>query len=103
MKNLFLLIALAGIITSCNNMNKTENKSAASEARLQRFYDEVINSHNPNVVDSFCTADFTDHNPSPGHTGKGLDDLKAQFREFFTGMPDVHMSVNMMAAHGDTV
>jgi steroid delta-isomerase-like uncharacterized protein len=80
-------------------MKKTdENKALA-----QRFYNEVMNSHNLAGVKSFCTTDFIDHNPSPGHTGKGLDDLTAQLNEMITALPDFHVTTDLMIADGDTV
>jgi steroid delta-isomerase-like uncharacterized protein len=103
MKKIFLLFALAGIISSCMNNNSSNNKAAANKAGMQRFYDEVINAHNPAMIDSFCTADFIDNNPEKGHSGKGLDDAKASFKEWFTSMPDVHVSADFMVAEGDTV
>ena len=90
-------------MTSCMNNNSGNDKTTATKAKVQRFYDEVINAHNPAMVDSFCTADFTNHNASPGHAGKGAEDLKAEFKDFFTMFPDVHMNVNGMATSGDTV
>ena len=86
MKNLFLLFAIAGMLTSCmNNKTTVDNKAAMNMAKTQRFYDEVINAHNPAMVDSFCSADFTDHNPDPGKTGKGAEELKSSFKDFFAG------------------
>ena len=103
MKKLFLLSALAGIMTSCMNNNAVDNKAAMNKAKTQRFYDEVINAHNPAMIDSFCSADFTDHNPDPGFSGKGIEDLRANFKAFFIGYPDIHITTNMMVANGDTV
>jgi predicted ester cyclase len=103
MKKILLLFAVAAALVSCMPNNGSNKKEADNKARFQRFYDEVINAHNPNAVDSFCTADFTDHQPSPGHSGKGLDDLKGQFRDFFAAFPDIHMKPEMMVADGDTV
>ncbi len=105
MKKILLLFAIAGIISSCMGPagNDSAKKIADNKARVQNFYDKVINAHNPDMVDSFCTAEFVDHQPSPGHSGKGLDDLKGQFREFFAMFPDVHMTPNMMVGEGDTV
>jgi predicted ester cyclase len=105
MKKIFLLFAGATVIVSCGTPagNSMSKKEADNKARLQRFYDEVINAHNPNMVDSFCTPEFVNHQPSPGHTGKGIDDLKADFGEFFAAFPDIHMTTNMMVANGDTV
>jgi steroid delta-isomerase-like uncharacterized protein len=80
-------------------MKKTdENKTLA-----QRFYNEVMNSHNLADVKSFVTTDFLDHNPSPGHSGKGLDDLTVQLNEMLTALPDFHMTVDLIVAEEDTV
>ena len=78
--------------------NSDENKALA-----QRFYNEVMNSHNVAIAKSFITTDFTDHNPSPGHTGKGLDDLTAQLNEMITAIPDLHITTDLMLAEEDKV
>jgi steroid delta-isomerase-like uncharacterized protein len=75
-----------------------ENKALA-----RRVYDEVFNSHNPSGIKSFVTTDFIDHNPSPGHTGKGLDDLTAQLKEFLTAIPDLRVTVDLLVAEEDKV
>lgn len=79
---------------------KTTDKN---KALTQRFYDEVMNAHNSGKIKSFCTDDFTDHNPSPGHTGKGLDDLTAQLQEMLTAFPDLHIKTDFMVAEEDRV
>jgi steroid delta-isomerase-like uncharacterized protein len=81
----------------------TMKKMDENKALAQRFYNEVINSHNVASIKSFVTTDFIDHNPSPGHTGKGLDDLVAQFNELFTALPDCHVTLDLMVAEEDTV
>jgi len=73
-----------------------ENKALA-----RRFYNEVLNSHNLAGLKSFVTTDFIDHNPSPGHTGKGLDDLTAQLNEFLTAFPDLRVTTDLMVAEDD--
>jgi steroid delta-isomerase-like uncharacterized protein len=75
-----------------------ENKALA-----QRFYNEVMNSHNLAGVKSFVTTDFLDHNPSPGHTGKGIDDLTAQLNEMIIALPDFHVTADLIVAEEDTV
>jgi steroid delta-isomerase-like uncharacterized protein len=99
----FLMLAV--LIYSCNNStsNSMSDQSAANKAKTQQFYDEVINAHNTAMIDSFCTADFVDHNPDQGHSGKGIDDLKAQFTQMFTAFPDAKMNVDFIVAKGDTV
>jgi steroid delta-isomerase-like uncharacterized protein len=70
---------------------------------VRRFYNEVLNSHNPAKLESFVTTDFIDHNPSPGHTGKGLDDLTAQLNEILTALPDLRVTTDFMVAEEDKV
>ncbi len=78
-------------------------KTDENKALTKRFYEEVMNAHNLANVKSYCTNDFIDHNPSPGHTGKGLDDLTAQLNEMLTALPDLHVSADFMVAEEDTV
>jgi predicted ester cyclase len=104
MKQIFLLIAVAAFAVSCGNMNAGNSKKEADNmAKLQRFYDEVINTHNPAAADSFCTAGFVDHDPGPGASGKGIEELKNEFKNWFGMMPDIHIKPNFMVAKGDTV
>ena len=96
---------LAVVIYSCNDSASTTmpDNAAANKARMQQFYDEVINAHNVAMIDSFCTADFLDHNPDQGFSGKGVDDLKAQFTQMFAAFPDAKVETDFMVAKGDTV
>jgi len=104
MKNFACLLFVAAIIYSCNTASTMGGADAsANKARVQSFYDQVINAHSTAAIDSFCSADFVDHNPDPGRSGKGSDDLKASFKDFFTGYPDIHVKTNFMIAEGDTV
>jgi len=104
MKNFIYIFMIAEILTSCSSTNNNDNlKAEANKARIMRFYEEVLNAHNPSMVDSFCVSDFIDHNPDQGHTGKGLDDLKAGLNDFFTAFPDFKIKSNFMIASGDSV
>jgi steroid delta-isomerase-like uncharacterized protein len=105
MKKILFLLVLAAIIFSCNDAanDSMSDQAASNKAKAQRFYDEVINGHNPALIDTFCTKDFTDHNPSQGHSGKGSDDLRAAFTEMFAAFPDVKLTPDFIIAKGDTV
>jgi steroid delta-isomerase-like uncharacterized protein len=105
MKNLIYILVIAVCFASCNNMadQTAKNNESANKERMKQFYEQVVNAHNADMVDSFCTADFIDHNPDMGRTGKGIDDLKASFKDFFAGFPDVHMTPDFMVAEGDKV
>jgi steroid delta-isomerase-like uncharacterized protein len=74
-----------------------------NKAMIKRFYEEVMNSHDVTTINSFCAADFTDHNPNPGYSGKGLDDLVAQLNEMFVAFPDLHAKSDFMVAEEDMV
>jgi steroid delta-isomerase-like uncharacterized protein len=76
----------------------SENKTLT-----QRFYQDVVNAHNLEKIHSFCAFDFTDHNPPPGHTGKGLDDFTAQLKVLLTAMPDLQITPRFMVAEEDKV
>jgi steroid delta-isomerase-like uncharacterized protein len=106
MKNLAFFLFCTWLLASCGDMSKgtaAHDKSANNKQRMQQFYDQVINAHNVNAIDSFCTADFVDHNPDEGFTGKGVADLKASFKAFFTAFPDIHITTHFMVAEGDTI
>ncbi len=104
MKNFACLFFIAVILLSCNQPATTAGSNTdANKATVQNFYDQMINAHNTAMIDSFCSADFVDHNPDPGRTGKGIDDMKASFKDFFTAYPDVHVKTDFMVAEGDTV
>lgn len=104
MKNLLLLIAIAGLTASCGSKNpgSMRNRNAANRETMQRFYDEVMNAHNPAMIDSFCTADFIDHQADPRYPA-GMEGLRAAFTDFFAAYPDLHVKTNFVVAKGDTV
>jgi steroid delta-isomerase-like uncharacterized protein len=104
MKKLIYLIGLAIIVASCTKpMHNGNMKGEANKDRVQKFYEQVMNAHNPAMVDSFCVEDFIDHTPDQGFSGKGIADLKSQLSNFFTGFPDVKFTPNFLTAEGDTV
>ncbi|UEG49217.1 ester cyclase [Ferruginibacter lapsinanis] len=106
MKKIIVFLLVAAGIYSCKNSpagSDMAGTEAHNKMRMQQFYDQVFNAHAPAMIDSFCVSDFVDHNPDPGHSGKGTDDLKAQFTDMMTGIPDVKVTTKFMVAEGDTV
>ena len=79
------------------------NKPDENKALTQRFYNEVMNGHNVSKISTFCSPEFKDHNPSPGHSGKGMDDLISMFNDMFAAFPDLHVTVDLMIAEDDKV
>ena len=93
-----LLIFVVGVSVSlADNHKLAENKAMTS-----RFYEKVLNKHNPNAMEEFVATNFVDHNPNPGQ-GPGLEGLKQQFVMFFTAFPDMHITVEDQIAEGDKV
>ena len=103
MKNLIYILVIAVGFASCNMADQANTKDTKAKERVAQFYEQVVNAHNVDMIDSFCTADFVDHNPDMNHSGKGIDDLKATFKEFFAAFPDIKMTPDFMVAEGDKV
>jgi PBP1b-binding outer membrane lipoprotein LpoB len=66
MKQVIFLFVLAVTFAGCmSHENKTDDQIAKNKASMQAFTDEVINKHNPAMVDSMCSADFVSHSVDP--------------------------------------
>jgi predicted ester cyclase len=108
MKNLIYLLIATLPLYSCmqkenNDAEKNGNNSlqVKNEQRMRDFYQQVINAHNPALIDSFCTADFVEHNPFPGQA-PNIDGLKKGFSDYMAGFPDLNATVEMIKGWGDT-
>ena len=96
MKHIFFFIAIMGIISSCGNMGKNDNnagsntdgrqRTAKTKQGIQSFYDKVINGHNVAMVDSFCSADFKEHQIYNPKNPSTRDGMKAELTEWFAGL-----------------
>ncbi len=93
---------MAGTATDSTQMAAT-NMMDSNKAATKAFYDNVMNAHDTAACDKYCSADFVDHNPAPGHSGKGMADLKAQLGNLFAAFPDVHFAVDKISADNDLV
>jgi len=102
MKKLFYCALIAGVFSSCMSGNSTDERARHSKERLQQFYDQVVNAHNADLVDSFFTADFVDHQMDPA-PALGMEGMKSSMKEFFAAYPDAHVKAEFMIAEGDTV
>jgi steroid delta-isomerase-like uncharacterized protein len=76
--------------------NETRNR-----ALVLHFYNDLVNGHNANLVDSFFTASFIDHDESSDPITS--DSLKKGFEMFFAAFPDVRLEPHFLLADGDTV
>jgi steroid delta-isomerase-like uncharacterized protein len=71
-----------------------ENKAA-----VRRFYDEVINGRNLDVIDELQTPDGMDHT----FGSQGVDASKQFFAMLHSAFPDLHVEVHDLIAEGDLV
>lgn len=77
-------------------MSVEENK-----ALVREYFEEIDRTGDESVLERYVSADFVDHNPSPGCT-PDLDGLKAAFRMFRSGSPGTHR-IDDIIAEGDKV
>jgi steroid delta-isomerase-like uncharacterized protein len=75
---------------------------AANKAVYARMVEEVVNKGNFNVVDELFHPDYVDH-AAPPNTPPGLDGVKAIFKMFRTGFPDVKFTIDQMVGEGNYV
>ena len=110
MKRFACLLILIMPFVACtqkenNESEKAEDKGKKTEAyneqRMREFYDQVMNAHNPAMMDSFCTADYTEHSPFPGQPST-IEGTKKGFTDWVTAFPDMKATVQMVKAWGDT-
>src|SRR4029077_12165861 len=119
MKNIIQIVLVVMLITSCNSKGeKPDNKSVSATSEkpvetvnpvlaknriiAQKFYDDVVNSHNAAMLDSYATLDYVEHQYDTHFKGD-LKGTKKAFLEYFTSFPDMHVKVNFMMAEGDLV
>jgi steroid delta-isomerase-like uncharacterized protein len=75
--------------------------SETNKAALRRFYEEVFNQGDLDVLDELTTADFLDHDPgNPTHDRDGVKRVAAAIRAAF---PDVHFTADDVLADGEKV
>jgi steroid delta-isomerase-like uncharacterized protein len=78
-------------------MSPAENKTI-----YRRFYDELLNKGNLDIVDELVDPNVVTHSPMPGQQpgAEGLKQAMASFREAF---PDLNAKAEDMIAEGDKV
>jgi steroid delta-isomerase-like uncharacterized protein len=83
-------------------MNDGKRASDANKELLQRFYDDVINGRNLDLIDELLSDDFVEHEEFPG-IPPTRDGVKQAFAMFYAAFPDIHFRVDDIVAEGDVV
>jgi len=83
-------------------MTDRKRASDTNKALLQRFYDEVVNGRNLDLIDELLADDFVEHEKFPG-IPPTRDGVKQTFAMFYSAFPDIHFRVDDMVAEGAVV
>ena len=74
-----------------------------NKAVLQRFWEEVWDKGELDVVDEIFHEKFVDHGLAPGLTKQGPEGAKEAVMQFRNGIPDLYLKWHDMVAEGDKV
>lgn len=77
-------------------------QAAQNKALARRFYREIFNNGNVDLVDELVAADFIEHEKMPG-LQDGREGLKQFVRAFRSAFPDVQFIEEELIAEGDKV
>ena len=70
------------------------------EHQLADLYVEMINTHNPDLEDRFLAEDYINHED---FVADGREGNRQFWTAFFTGLPDVHVTMEDLVVSGDRV
>jgi steroid delta-isomerase-like uncharacterized protein len=92
----------SGELNPDENATEQNLDAVSSTAIVQRFFLEVWNRGNLNVVDELLAPDFVDHNPAPGTPGDP-NAYKATVNIFRSAFPDFTFTTDQILSEGDRV
>jgi steroid delta-isomerase-like uncharacterized protein len=78
-------------------MSLQDNKETA-----RRYYEEVLNQRNVDLLDELAVEDYVEHDPFPG-MGNGRDQLKARVQGLFAAFTPLQFTIQDVIAEGDKV
>jgi steroid delta-isomerase-like uncharacterized protein len=81
----------------------TPTPSQAAESLARRYFNEVWNQGNVDVLDELLAPDYVNHTPSIGTPPRGPDGLKPIVLAMRRAFPDLHFSIEDVVAAGDAV
>jgi predicted ester cyclase len=70
-----------------------------NKAAVRRFYEELINGRNVEIIDELLTADSVDHT----FGSQGVDASKQFFGMLFEAFPDLSVEIHDVIAEGELV
>jgi steroid delta-isomerase-like uncharacterized protein len=86
-----------------NTLSKGEVMSEQdNKAVVRRYYDEVLNHRNIDLLVELAVEDYVEHDPFPGQ-GNGLADLKARVAGLCNAFDPLQFTIEDVIAEGDKV
>jgi len=77
---------------------------ADAKARVQGFYDNVLNEHNLDAIDDYVAADCVEHTPPPvPDFQQGAAGVKQMVGMWFKAFSNVKVEVHELIGEGNTV
>ncbi|MDK1472983.1 ester cyclase [Streptomyces sp. 549] len=95
------MVALCETEPSFTDLDVIRDEQLNKET-VRRFFDEVVNGGNSDVMDELCTSDYREHDPSLSSYDMGMEDAKRETREIMEAFQP-RTVVESMVAEGDTV
>jgi steroid delta-isomerase-like uncharacterized protein len=68
----------------------------------RRWYAEVMNENNEDVIDELCAENFVDHDPFPG-TSPDRDGIHGFVKQIHSAFPDLETTVEDTLVEGDQI
>ena len=92
------LVPASRLAACCSEFDQL---SEENKALFQQFTDGM-NAKDLSMIDQIIDPDFVDRDPPPGHAAN-REGLKRIMQMFFTGFPDLKVTITHMIAEGDLV
>jgi steroid delta-isomerase-like uncharacterized protein len=90
------------LFLSCETQNAKAAEGEKNLALMKRFYSEVCNQGNVDLIDELVAPDLVEHEVFPG-LEPNREGLKQFFRYFRSAFPDLHFQVDDIFTAGDKV
>jgi steroid delta-isomerase-like uncharacterized protein len=72
-------------------------------APVEKFFNEVMNMHKPEVLDQLLATDFISHDYPKPHTDNSREAVKEGMNAMLTAFPDLVIEIEDMRESGDEV
>jgi steroid delta-isomerase-like uncharacterized protein len=89
-----------GTLTIFLKKMQTQSKTTAP---VERFFNEVINLHKPEILDQLLSTDFVSHDYPKPHADNSRASLKEGMNAMIKAFPDINIKIEDMRESGNEV